>query len=115
LVPKTFKVLQDQIRAAKKRLPGIEEANTDFCQAQIRDFAREQLNRLTDFEVETLPDVHLGQKIIPVESSGSYIPGGRYPMLASAYMITPKVARVKRVALPRTARMAGPRETFLRA
>ena len=52
-----------------------------------------------DFEVETLPGVHLGQKIIPANSSGSYVPGGRYPMLASAHMtvITPKVAGVSRV------------------
>ena len=70
-----------------------------FCQTQIRNFAREQMKRLQDFEVETLPGVHLGQKIIPVGSSGSYIPGGRYPMLASAHMtvITPKVAGVPRV------------------
>jgi sulfopropanediol 3-dehydrogenase len=57
------------------------------------------MNHLVDFEVETLPGVHLGQRIIPVSSSGSYIPGGRYPMLASAHMtvITPKVAGVSRV------------------
>jgi sulfopropanediol 3-dehydrogenase len=57
------------------------------------------MKRLQDFEVETLPGVHLGQKIIAVNSSGSYIPGGRYPLLASAHMtvITPKVAGVKRV------------------
>jgi sulfopropanediol 3-dehydrogenase len=71
----------------------------DFCQAQVRNFASEQMKRLVDFEVETLPGVHLGQKVIPVASSGSYIPGGRYPMLASAHMtvITPKVAGVSRV------------------
>jgi sulfopropanediol 3-dehydrogenase len=57
------------------------------------------MNRLVDFEVETMPGVWLGQKIIPVASSGSYVPGGRYPMLASAHMtvITPKVAGVSRV------------------
>ena len=57
------------------------------------------MKRLVDFEVETLAGVHLGQKIIPVASSGSYIPGGRYPMLASAHMtvLTPKVAGVSRV------------------
>lgn len=71
----------------------------DFCQAQIRNFAREQMDRLVDFEVETLSGVHLGQKVIPVESSGSYVPGGRYPMLASAHMtvITPRVAGVSRI------------------
>ena len=74
-------------------------SDIDFCQEQIRNFATEQMKRLTDFEVETLPGVHLGQKIIPAESSGSYVPGGRYPMLASAHMtvVTPKVAGVSRV------------------
>ncbi len=97
--PKSFKVSQDEIRAAKKSLPSTEVEDIDFCQSQIRNFAAEQMKRLVDFEVETLPGVHLGQKIIPVASSGSYIPGGRYPMLASAHMtvITPKVAGVKRV------------------
>jgi sulfopropanediol 3-dehydrogenase len=57
------------------------------------------MKRLVDFETETLPGIHLGQKIIPVATSGSYVPGGRYPMLASAHMtvITPKVAGVSRV------------------
>jgi len=97
--PKSFKVSEDEIASARKRLPPREIADIDFCQAQIRNFATEQMKRLVDFEVETLPGVHLGQKIIPVRSSGSYIPGGRYPMLASAHMtvITPKVAGVSRV------------------
>ena len=97
--PKSFKVSQDEIQAAKKGLPKSEIEDIDFCQDQIRNFAQEQMKRLMDFEVETLLGVHLGQKIIPVNSSGSYIPGGRYPMLASAHMtvITPKVAGVSRV------------------
>ena len=97
--PKSFKISPDEIAAAKKNLPETEIADIDFCQAQIRNFAAEQMKRLVDFETETLPGVHLGQKIIPVASSGSYIPGGRYPMLASAHMtvITPKVAGVSRV------------------
>jgi len=99
--PKSFRVTGDEVLAAKRKLPTTEKEDIDFCQAQIRNFAREQMKRLedTNFEVETLPGVHLGQKIIPVKSSGSYIPGGRYPMLASAHMtvITPKVAGVSRV------------------
>lgn len=97
--PESFKVSKDQILAAGKGLPASEREDIDFCQAQIRNFAQEQMKRLVDFEVETLPGVHLGQKIIPVSSSGSYVPGGRYPMLASAHMtvITPKVAGVSRV------------------
>ena len=97
--PKSFRVSEDEILEAKKALPKTEIEDIDFCQAQIRNFAKEQMERIVDFEVETLPGVHLGQKIIPVSSSGSYIPGGRYPMLASAHMtvITPKVAGVSRV------------------
>lgn len=98
--PESFRISQDEIRSVKNKLPTKEVEDIDFCQTQIRNFAAEQMKRLVDFEVETLPGVHLGQKIIPVSSSGSYIPGGRYPMLASAHMtvITPKVAGVSRVA-----------------
>jgi len=99
--PKSFRVSEDQISAAKRNLPPTEIEDIDFCQSQIRNFASEQMKHIEDlnFEVETLPGVHLGQKVIPVKSSGSYIPGGRYPMLASAHMtvITPKVAGVSRV------------------
>jgi sulfopropanediol 3-dehydrogenase len=97
--PKSFRLSADEIRAARRALPTSEIEDIDFCQAQIRNFAAEQMRRLVGFEVETLPGVHLGQKIIPVASSGSYVPGGRYPMLASAHMtvITPKVAGVKRI------------------
>jgi sulfopropanediol 3-dehydrogenase len=97
--PPSFRVSEDEIRKAKQSLPSSMVEDIDFCQAQIRQFAAEQMKRLTGFEVETIPGVHLGQKIIPVASSGSYVPGGRYPMLASAHMtvITPKVAGVDRV------------------
>ncbi len=97
--PQSFTVSEDEIIGVKNKLPAKEVEDIDFCQTQIRNFAAEQMRRLVDFEVETLPGVHLGQKIIPAGSSGSYIPGGRYPMLASAHMtvITPKVAGVSRV------------------
>jgi sulfopropanediol 3-dehydrogenase len=97
--PKSFKVSEEEIKAVKSKLPTSVIEDIDFCQAQIRNFAQEQMKRLVDFEVETLPGVFLGQKVIPVASSGSYVPGGRYPMLASAHMtvITPKVAGVRRV------------------
>lgn len=97
--PKYFKISEDQIRTVKKQLPVSEVEDIDFCQAQIRNFATEQMKRIVGFETETFPGVHLGQKIIPVASSGAYVPGGRYPMLASAHMtvITPKVAGVPRV------------------
>jgi sulfopropanediol 3-dehydrogenase len=73
--PKSFRVSDDEILKAKKKLPVTEVEDIDFCQAQIRNFAQEQMNHLVDFEVETLPGVHLGQRIIPVSSSGS---GCRY-------------------------------------
>lgn len=99
--PKSFRVTKDEIIAAKRKLPATEVEDIDFCQEQIRNFASQQMKRLEDlnFEVETLPGVHLGQRVIPVKSSGAYIPGGRYPMLASAHMtvVTPKVAGVSRV------------------
>jgi len=97
--PKSFKISEDEKLAAKKVLPESMVADIDLCQKQIRNFAKEQLKRIVEFEVETLPGIHLGQKIIPIAASGSYIPGGRYPMLGSAHMtvITPKVAGVDRV------------------
>jgi sulfopropanediol 3-dehydrogenase len=97
--PPTFRVSEEEREKARKSLTTQEREDIDFCQAQIRNFAEKQREAIVDFEVETLPGIHLGQKIIPVEASGSYIPGGRYPMLASAHMtiVTPKVAGVKRV------------------
>jgi sulfopropanediol 3-dehydrogenase len=99
--PKSFRVSREEIQAVRKKLPLTEVEDIDFCQAQIRNFARHQMDHLEklNFEAETLPGVHLGQKIITVKSSGSYVPGGRYPMLASAHMtvITPKVAGVPRI------------------
>jgi len=70
-----------------------------FAQAQIRNFAEHQRASIRDIEVETLPGVKLGHKNIPVESVGCYVPGGRYPMVASAHMsiVTARAAGVKRI------------------
>jgi sulfopropanediol 3-dehydrogenase len=70
-----------------------------FAQSQIRNFAEHQRAAIRDIEVETLPGVKLGHKNIPVESVGCYVPGGRYPMVASAHMsiVTARVAGVKRI------------------
>jgi len=97
--PPDFRVSRDEIDKAGKSLSALEREDIDFCQAQIRNFAQKQREVIVGFEAETLPGIHLGQKIIPVQASGSYTPGGRYPMLASAHMtiITPKVAGVNRV------------------
>ena len=70
-----------------------------FAQSQIRKFAEEQMNSMSDVEVETLPGVILGHKNIPVQSVGCYVPGGKFPMVASAHMsvLTASVAGVPRI------------------
>ena len=55
-------------------------------QANVRFFAQKQLESVHDFEVETMPGVHLGQRNIPISAAGAYVPGGRYPLVASAHM-----------------------------
>jgi sulfopropanediol 3-dehydrogenase len=74
-------------------------ADIKFAQAQIRNFAEHQRAAIRDIEVETLPGVKLGHRNIPVESVGCYVPGGRYPMVASAHMsiVTARTAGVKRI------------------
>jgi sulfopropanediol 3-dehydrogenase len=74
-------------------------ADIKFAQAQIRQFAQHQKAALRDVEVETLPGVKLGHRNIPVESVGCYVPGGRYPMVASAHMsiVTARTAGVSRI------------------
>jgi sulfopropanediol 3-dehydrogenase len=71
-----------------------------FVQRQVRNFARAQRDSMLDVEIETLPGVRLGHKHVPVSASGAYVPGGRYPLTASAHMtvVTAKVAGVERVA-----------------
>ena len=71
-----------------------------FGQEQVRTFARAQRATMTDLEVETLPGIRLGHRHIPIKNVGAYVPGGRYPMVASAHMsiVTAKVAGVERVA-----------------
>ena len=98
--PASFRLTPDQIQSLMNSLPGQVIDDIKFAQAQIRRFAEAQKAALTDIEVETLPGIRLGHKNIPVASVGCYVPGGRYPMVASAHMsvLTAKVAGVKRVA-----------------
>ena len=93
------KLSQEEIEATMKRVPGETINDIKFAQANIRCFAEHQKSALREIEVETLPGVTLGHKNIPVNSVGCYIPGGRYPMVASAHMsvLTANVAGVKRV------------------
>lgn len=97
--PESFKLTDAEIASLIDSLPEEVLADIDFAQAQIRNFAEAQLASMKEIEIETLPGVKLGHKHIPVDSVGCYIPGGRYPMVASAHMsvLTAKVAGVDRV------------------
>jgi sulfopropanediol 3-dehydrogenase len=97
--PPSFKVAPEEIERAKAAIAPNVLSSLDFAHAQIKAFAQSQRASLTDFEVETLPGVFLGQKQIPVANVGAYVPGGKYPMLMSAQMsvLTAKVAGVERV------------------
>ena len=98
--PAAFRLRPDEIQSLMDSLPRQVIADIEFAQAQIRRFAQAQRDALRDIEIETLPGIRLGHKNIPVNSVGCYVPGGRYPMVASAHMsvLTAKVAGVKRVA-----------------
>ncbi|MCP4427723.1 MAG: histidinol dehydrogenase [Chloroflexi bacterium] len=97
--PPSFKLSQEQIDELIAKVDPQTIEDLKFAQAQIRNFAEIQKASLLDVEQETLPGVILGQKNIPVNSVGCYIPGGEYPMVASAHMsvLTAKVAGVKRI------------------
>lgn len=94
-----FRLTNEQIADIVKTVPEETINDIKFAQEQIRNFAQKQRESMKDIEVETLPGVILGHKHIPVNSVGCYIPGGRYPMVASSHMsiLTAKVAGVKRV------------------
>ncbi len=97
--PENFKLTDDQIEEIIGSLPQQTIEDLKFAQAQVRNFAEVQRAALKNVEVETLPGVVLGHKNIPVNSVGCYVPGGRYPMIASAHMsvLTASVAGVKRI------------------
>ena len=97
--PVSFRLTREQIEEAVRKVPERTIEDIKFAQAQIRRFAELQRAAIQDIEVETLPGVILGHRNIPVNSVGCYVPGGRYPMVASAHMsiVTAKVAGVKRV------------------
>jgi sulfopropanediol 3-dehydrogenase len=94
-----YRLTQAEIDGCLSRLSRRDVEDITFAQAQVRNFARHQREALRDLEVETLPGVVLGHKNIPVGSAGCYVPGGKYPLLASAHMsvVTAKVAGVARV------------------
>lgn len=97
--PEKFRLSDADIQACLAELAPRDLEDIKFAQAQVRNFAQAQKDALRDIEVETMPGVVLGHKNIPVNAVGSYVPGGKYPMVASAHMsvITAKVAGVKRI------------------
>ena len=97
--PENFRLTHQEIDAAISKLNKTEIEDIKFAQNQIKNFAQKQLETMNELEVETLPGVFLGHKHIPIENVGCYVPGGRYPMVASAHMsvLTAKVAGAKRV------------------
>ncbi|MEM9285878.1 MAG: histidinol dehydrogenase [Pseudomonadota bacterium] len=97
--PASFRLTQAQIDDAMSLVSASDLDDIKFAQEQVRNFARHQKAALQDVEVETRPGVVLGHKNIPVNAVGCYVPGGKYPMVASAHMsvVTAKVAGVKRV------------------
>lgn len=98
--PDSFLLTAEQIEEVMARVPQQVIDDIRFVQDQVRRMAEAQLASLGEFEIETLPGVKLGQKNVPIDAVGAYVPGGKYPLLASAHMtiLTAKVAGVRRVA-----------------
>jgi len=97
--PAHFRLSDTDVEQALSAVSKQDLDDIRFAQAQVRNFAQHQRAAMRDIEVETLPGVFLGHKNIPVSAVGCYVPGGKYPMVASAHMsvVTAKVAGVKRV------------------
>ena len=97
--PASFRLTPSEITAAMQQVSASDMADIRFAQDQIRRFAQAQRASMTDIEVETLPGVILGHRHIPVQSVGTYVPGGKFPMVASAHMsvLTASVAGVPRI------------------
>ena len=97
--PESFRLSQDEINACVRSLSAGQRSDIEFAQAQVRNFAQVQRESLHDVEVETLPGVVLGHKNLPVSSVACYVPGGKFPLVASAHMgvVTAKVAGVPRI------------------
>jgi len=98
--PEKFRLDDGEVERIVAQVPDQVLEDISTVQANVRQFARAQRESLGDVEIETLPGVRLGHKHIPVSAAGAYVPGGRYPLTASAHMtiVTAKVAGVSRVA-----------------
>jgi sulfopropanediol 3-dehydrogenase len=97
--PPSFRLAPSEIEAALQQVGARDMDDIKFAQKQIRTFAEAQLASMRDIEVETIPGVILGHRNIPVRSVGCYVPGGKFPMVASAHMsvLTAHVAGVPRI------------------
>lgn len=97
--PERFRLTDEDVAALMNKVSSRDMEDIKFAQEQVRVFAQHQRNSMVDIEVETLPGVILGHKNIPVQSVGCYVPGGKFPMVASAHMsvATASVAGVPRV------------------
>ncbi|MFM6853796.1 MAG: histidinol dehydrogenase, partial [Sphingopyxis sp.] len=95
----SYRLSPAEIQGCNDQLSAQDIKDIEFAQTQVRNFAQIQRNSMADVEVETLPGVVLGHKHLPLNAAGCYVPGGKYPLLASAHMsvITAKVAGVPRV------------------
>lgn len=95
----SYRLTAAEIDACYSQLTKRDITDIEFAQTQVRNFAQHQRNSIHDIEVETLPGVILGHKNLPMNAAGCYVPGGKYPLLASAHMsvITAKVAGVPRI------------------
>ncbi len=115
--PASFKLTPQEIERAIAQVSKRDLDDIKFAQAQVRNFAQKQRATLQDLEVETLPGVILGHRHIPVQSIGCYVPGGRYPMVASAHMsiVTARVAGVSRIAACAPPHKGGPHPAIVAA
>src|SRR5688572_894149 len=97
--PESFRLVPEEIERIVATVPGGVLDDLRTVQANVRTFAQHQLESMHEFEVETRPGVFLGQRHLPIAATGAYVPGGRYPLTASAHMtvVTAKVAGVQRV------------------
>jgi sulfopropanediol 3-dehydrogenase len=115
--PKDFRLTPAEIEKAIAQVSKRDLEDIKFAQTQVRNFAQKQRDTMKDLEVETLPGVVLGHRHIPVNSIGCYVPGGRYPMVASAHMsvVTARVAGVKRIAACAPPHKGGPHPAIVAA
>lgn len=115
--PDKFRLSELDIESAISKVPPGDLEDIRFAQAQVRNFAEKQKACLKDLEVETMPGIVLGHRNVPVNSVGCYVPGGKYPMVASAHMsvVTAKVAGVKRIIATAPPHDGGPHPAIVAA